>query len=261
MDQELSFLQELSVRFRKNSSWEFHLWRLSVLILAIMTMGFWLMTLPPVLWRSGIGQPKLDIVSKLSLGFLLVMIAFNIYMVLKRRQLNRGQQALLLKLMERISLMTEVCDPATEVLSRSFIDVMLPKELARAERDHSPLTFATFGVEKRTTMGVVDSTFERRMLILSQLLTESFRNSDVISRYSENEFLVVMPKTSEVQAQGAIARVHKGIEWWNSSSVFQDQLEVGIGSSEYISGNSHLDAIGSARRGAVRSSTIVSGPG
>jgi GGDEF domain-containing protein len=57
------------------------------------------------------------------------------------------------------------------------------------------------------------------------LLRANFRGSDYVLRYADNQFLVLLPDTSDGQAHYALKRLHNKIDHWNLEN---EKLEIAV---------------------------------
>jgi GGDEF domain-containing protein len=71
------------------------------------------------------------------------------------------------------------------------------------------------------------------LVVLAQTLRKTFRGSDTICRVGGDEFLVIMPETSESQARAPISRLHRNLEQWNATTALDYKLAVRYGAREY----------------------------
>jgi diguanylate cyclase (GGDEF)-like protein/PAS domain S-box-containing protein len=88
-----------------------------------------------------------------------------------------------------------VRDPLTGLYNRRFMEASLEQELIQCERDNSPLSVVTCGVDD---LGVVNNAFGRQagdevLKAFASLLKGRCRQSDIACRYGAGEFLVVFP--------------------------------------------------------------------
>ena len=71
---------------------------------------------------------------------------------------------------------------------------------------------------------------------MSRILKDSLRESDVLSRIGDNEFLLVFPKCSKVQAKHILKRADKKISEMNSKSIKPYRVKVFYGFGEFTPG-------------------------
>lgn len=95
-----------------------------------------------------------------------------------------------------------VHDPLTGLHNRRYLDAMMPREMALAERQHYPVAFIMFDIDKFKN---VNDTYGHAVgdLVLqtvSDVLRQQARESDLLFRLGGEEFLMVLPNMNAHQA-------------------------------------------------------------
>ena len=95
------------------------------------------------------------------------------------------------------------------------------------------------------------------LLVLSQLLRSTLRGSDIVCRYGNDDFLLMLPDTAETQAQRAMSRVMRAVEKWNETTTFPYKVEIQSGWAAYCRGMAPEQVVASARTsaGVIRPAT------
>lgn len=240
---------ELSLELKQLSNKDLELWSILVLIGVVVTIGFLTLIAPNLVWRSGPVTVDSHFLPQLFSGFIVLLALFNIYLFDQKRRVNQTRDRLIRKLMAEQSTSSELCDPLTKLFSRSYLDLLIPKEVARADREDKSLGFGYFSIDNSKS---VEARFgnvagEHLLLVFSQVLKSTLRGSDIISRHGQEEFLVLLPGTGDPQTHRAIERVLEAVEVWNHTTAFPYKLEVRAGCSSYSSGSSVEGAIFAAK--------------
>jgi len=229
---------ELSLELKQLSTKDVQLWSIAVLIVVVLTIGFLTLVTPNLMWRSTPVQVDSHYLPQLFLGFIVLIVLFNIYLLDQRRRLNQTRDRLIRKLMAQESSPTELCDPLTKLFSRKYVELLIPKETARADREARSIAFVVVTVSNLKSViakfGSVAG--DHLLLVFSQLLKTTLRGSDVLSRFTTDEFLVLLPDTDDEQAQRALARVRSAVNQWNESTQFPYKVDFHAGWSSYVRG-------------------------
>ena len=158
---------------------------------------------------------------QLLFGFIVLVTLFNLYAFTQRRLLQHAREELVRQLVrgevaERMSLI----DPMTEVFNRRHLDEIIPTEVSRADRLNAPFSLLMLDLDDlksvNTRFGhLVGDQILKEVAILMRL---TFRPSDVIVRYGGDEFLVLLPGTTEDQGERAVQRLFEAVDRWNGEN-------------------------------------------
>jgi len=94
-------------------------------------------------------------------------------------------------------------DPLTGSFNRRYLDETLPRELARARRERTPLTVVAIDVDD---FKVANDRFghpvgDRLLTELAEVLRTGTRESDIACRFGGDEFLVVLTGATAAEAR------------------------------------------------------------
>ena len=200
---------------------DLHLGSMGLLVTLVVAAGFLALILPNLMW--GLGTLRVDgrYLPQLFFGFIVMIVLFNIYGLDRKRSLLRTRDELVKQLVRNhAAQMLSFFDPLTDILNRRSMDEIVAREVTRAERQGTPLTFVMIDVDRfksvNTRFGHIVG--DRVLGEIARLLKRTFRNSDYIIRYGGDEFLVVMTDTGEDQAERAIQRLQDEVQQWNAAN-------------------------------------------
>lgn len=125
----------------------------------------------------------------------------------------------------------ETHDQATGLVNRRYLEETLPRELHRAARAKVPLTVTVLAADSNPTVG------EAMLREVGRVVREHLRKSDMASRYSEREFVLVLPQSSP---EATLERV--------------EQIRTTVQALELYHGKQRLDAP------VLRKGVAVAGP-
>ena len=102
----------------------------------------------------------------------------------------------------------ETHDATTGLVNRWYLEETLPRELHRADRAKTPLTVAVLGLDQ---LQQISETFgqeagEAMLREVGRVVREHLRKSDMACRYSDTEFVLVLPESSP---RATLARVEQ----------------------------------------------------
>jgi len=243
-------LGELSKQMRSMEGRDLELWTIGLLVFVVLSAGFVALVFPNWMWGLGSFRMEGRYLPQLIFGFIVLIILFNAYVIQQRRALARTRGQLLLELMRREAAeKLSLVDPLTEVYNRRFLDQVIEKEINRADRRGTDLTFLVVDVDQFKS---VNSRFghvvgDKLLKQVAEVLKSTFRASDTVVRFGGDEFMVVLTETNDAQGQLAVARLLKRVDGWNgenSGAGFEMSLSCGLAS--YAKGTDPKEVIRAA---------------
>ena len=213
--------EELERQIQSLDGHDVHLGSLGLLVMLVVAGGFLALIVPNLMW--GLGTLHVDgrYLPQLFFGFFVMIVLFNIYTFDRKRTLRRTRDELVRQLIRNQTIeMLSFLDPLTEIFNRHSMEDIIGREVARTERQGTPLTFVMIDVDRfksvNTRFGHLMG--DRVLNEIARLLKRTFRNSDYIIRYGGDEFLVVMTDTCEDQAERAVERLQNEVRRWNTAN-------------------------------------------
>lgn len=231
---QISSQQELDFELKQLSARDLSLRSIGVLVVTIIATGFLCLVAPNLLWRGQAIKIDSEYLPQLISGFIVLVVLFNIYLLDQKRRMDRSRQALISRLMAEASLPKSLLDPATQTFTRACLPEALEKAAAEAELHQTVFTLLQAGIGNFASIRLRfgESAGDHVVMVLAQILKNSFRGSDLICRTAGAEFTVILPDTREPQAQPPVARIMRAIETWNKTSNAGYKLWVNIGVCE-----------------------------
>jgi len=242
----LARAEQIQREIQQLSGRDLQLWSIAILVVVVLTAGMLALVLPNVIWAQRVIRVEHAYLPQLFFGLISLILLFNIYLVGQKVTLNNTRRALISELVlnERLESLSLI-DPLTQLFNRRAMNEMIPREVARANRLSSHLTFLTIDLDDFRAINSKYGNIEGNFLLreFARLLTTSFRGGDIVFRQGGDEFLVVMPDTSEQDTDPPIRRLHAALEQWNISSGKSYQLAFSWGIASYVTGSQVEDVL------------------
>ena len=251
----LARAEQIQQEIQHLSGRDLQLWSIVILVVVVLTAGLLTLVMPNVIWAERVIHIEHAYLPQLFFGLISLILLFNIYLVGQKITLNNTRRALISELVlnERLESLSLI-DPLTQLLNRRALNELVPREVARANRLSSHLTFLTLDIDDFRAINARMGTLEGNLLLreFSRLLSSVFRGGDIVFRQGGDEFLVVMPDTSEEDADFPIRRLHRAVEHWNLNSGKSYQLAFSWGLAGYATGSEVEDVLRAVDRQLYR---------
>lgn len=247
--------EEIQRQIQQLSGRDVQLWSIGLLVMLVLAAGLLALIFPNVAWTERFIHVESAYLPQLFFGLISLILLFNIYLIGQKVNLNHTRRALIneLVLNERLESLSLV-DPLTQLLNHRAMNEMIPREVARANRLGSPLTFLTADLNGFREMNAKFGSSEGNLLLMefAGLLKRTFRGGDLIFRQGGDEFLVVMPDTSENEAHPPLQRLQREVEHWNLKSNKRYEMSFTCGMAPYATGSDFSDVLRAADRQLYR---------
>lgn len=145
-----------------------------------------------------------------------------------RLSLRTALDVLRMRVLEHEALI----DPLTGVLNRRSLDGRLSEEVRRAGRYGSPLSILMLDIDhfKRINDGHGHPAGDRVLVEMATLVARELRESDVLTRYGGEEFLVLTPNTPPEGAIQIAERIRQRVAAYDFGLGSTLTLSIGVAS-------------------------------
>src|SRR5438874_861838 len=217
----LARTEDIQQQIQELSGRDLQLWSIGILIMLVLTAGLLALILPNLVWAQPAIRVEQAYLPQLFFGLISLVLLFNIYLLTQKRTLNSTRHALIRELVlnERLESLSLI-DPLTQLLNRRAMNEFIPREVARANRLGAGLTFLTIDVDKFRSVNTKFGSLEGDMLLtdFGKMLKLIFRGGDMVFRQGGDEYLILMPYTTEDQADNPLHRLLRMVAEWNQNN-------------------------------------------
>jgi diguanylate cyclase (GGDEF)-like protein len=228
----LQSMEELSAR-------DWQLWSICALMIVVVVIGLAAFLLPNVVSANFLVHADHQYLPQLFYGLITLIVLFNVYILDQKRRLDRTRMELLHELVESSKAKeTALVDPLTGVFNRRYMEEVFPREINKAKRTGTDLSFLMLDINgfKEINSKFGHSGGDQYLRDVATLLKKTFRGSDTVLRLGGDEFMVILPETSNKQALRAAERLTWETRWWNQAGHAQYELSLSSGVATYRDG-------------------------
>ena len=221
------------------STRDWQLWSICALMIVVVVAGFAAFVLPNLVWATVVIHTDHRYLPQLFFGMITLIILFNVYILDQKRTIDRTRTQLLCELVESAKAKeVALVDALTSVFNRRYMDEIFPREISKAARAGTELSVLVLDVDGfkdiNSRFGHVGG--DQYLRDVATLLKKTFRGSDTVLRLGGDEFLVILPETSNRQAQRASERLQWETRWWNQAGHAEYEISFSCGVATYRKG-------------------------
>ncbi len=225
IDESPLAVSDVQKRVQNLEDRDLQLWSIAILVVIVLAAGLAMLLFPNILWNNRIIHADARYLPQLLYGLITLIVLSNIYLLKQRFTLRRTREELMHEIMysravERLTL----TDPLTGAYNRRYLDEVIDKDIQRADRLGTFLTFVMIDVDDfkdvNTRFGHLMG--DRLLSEVANVLRRTFRGSDTIIRYGGDEFLVILEGPKEKHAETALERLAQNVAAWNAANTTVD---------------------------------------
>jgi diguanylate cyclase (GGDEF)-like protein len=237
---------EIQQQIQQLSGRDLQLWSIGILVILVLTSGLLALLVPNLVWAQRVVHVEHSYLPQLFFGLISLVLLFNIYLLSQKKTLNNTRLALIRELVlnERLESLSLV-DPLTQLLNRRALNELVPREVARANRLGNSLTFMAIDLngfsDLSSRFGALEG--DKVLVDFAKILRSVFRGADLAFRQSGDQFLIMMPDTTEEQADFPVQRILREVDQWNLASKKDYELSFSWALAPYVTGSDAEDVL------------------
>jgi diguanylate cyclase (GGDEF)-like protein len=242
---------EINRQIQALSSRDLQLWSITIFVVVALALGILAMVLPTMVSPAGVLRVESRDLPQFFFGFIALILLFNVHVVGQKRKLNATRIELIreLALSEKLDGVSLI-DPLTQLLDRRSMELVMSREIARANRMGSGLTVLLTNLDNlRSTKALLGKRGGDQLTAeMVKLMRETFRSSDTVLRLGVSEFLVIMPDTTEQQGRCVVKRLVALLDQRNVTTKTGLKAAISCGLATYVTGTQIADLIHTAEQ-------------
>ena len=237
---------EIQQQIQQLSGRDLQLWSIGILVILVLTSGLLALLVPNLVWAQRMVHVEHSYLPQLFFGLISLILLFNIYLLSQKKTLNNTRLALIRELVlnERLESLSLI-DPLTQLLNRRALNELVPREVARANRLGNSLTFMAIDLngfaDLSSKFGALEG--DKVLVEFARILKTVFRGADLAFRQSGDQFLIMMPDTTEEQADYPVQRILREVDQWNLASKKDYEVSFSWALAPYVTGTDAEDVL------------------
>jgi len=165
-----------------------------------------------------------EYVNKIIIGISLVLILILILIIYLIRNIMKKTK--LEKELENLATI----DKLTSIFNRYKIDMALNEQIEIAHRYNRPMSVIFFDIDhfKRVNDKYGHKTGDLVLIELVKLISQNIRKSDIFGRWGGEEFLIILPETTLIQAVKLAEKLRKTVEEYDFEEIPSINISIGV---------------------------------
>lgn len=171
-------------------------------------------------------------------------------LALALRGLLRRQQESVLQVVEQAEeAKPSLLDQTTGLANQRYLDMFMLQEISRADRSGQPITVMLIDIDNFRQLNDSDGTDsgDRFMAALGDGFKGMIRDYDVVARYKDDEFVVVLPETDAESGSEIAHRLHESL----SGQIVPWRAKFSVGVATYPTHGASVDNLLSSAHHAL----------
>lgn len=187
-----------------------------------------------------------QLVGPLLFGVISLIVLLNYYLSQKHAVIHTLEHVIVRQKIEaELNRELALVDPVTEVYNRRYLRAVFSREISRVKRYNSALALMMVDIMgfRRVNESLGQAGGDVVLRQVAHLIQTRIRNADTIVRFGDDDFLLVLPDTTEEGVQTLTGRLKQAVvEWSRNSGMADFGLRFAIGSAQY-SADRRMDEI------------------
>lgn len=126
-----------------------------------------------------------------------------------------------------------ITDALTGIYNRRYLEQRLEEEFRVAHRHHSPLSALIVDIDhfKKINDDFGHQVGDESLIAVTKILNEHIRESDMLARFGGEEFVVILPHTSQKDAMIVAEKLRQAVASLTIASMGERRITVSIGAA------------------------------
>ncbi len=208
---------------------DWQLWVVAIVAILVLALGLAGVLLPPILWRAPL-QAAFPFPLQLFYGFVALSVLLALYLVERQLTIKRLRRRLVHELVEaQLNRQLAIIDHLSGVYNRRYLDDVVAREgeMVRRHNRSLGLVLADIDAFKKVNERYGLMRGDELLKEIARFLKQTVRSSDMVFRFGGDEFLVILPETTDPSP--AVDRLRQALSEWKLADGPEPKISLSFG--------------------------------
>lgn len=208
---------------------DWQLWIVAIVAILVFSLGLAGVLLPPILWRVPL-QAAFPFPVQLFYGFVGLSVLLALYLVERQLTIKRLRRRLVHELLEaELNKQLAIIDHLSGVYNRRYLDDVVAREgeMVRRHNRSLGLVLADIDAFKKVNDRYGLMRGDELLKATAQFLKGKVRSSDMVFRFGGDEFLIILPETTDPAP--VVDRLRQALSEWKLADGPEPKISLSFG--------------------------------